>query len=143
MPRHAAAGSVSAERKRTAGVLHAGTENQIVQLDRGFKNRLNGQSKRIETDQQGQTEKGRMNVKLYEGNIGETYTVRTVMIDEAITRRLEALGVNERTQISVLNKKKSGTMIIKVRGTRLALGRKITGGIEVETAAGGKEAEKA
>ncbi len=87
--------------------------------------------------------KGRIDLKLYEGNIGETYTVRTVMIDEAITRRLEALGVNERTQISVLNKKKSGTMIIKVRGTRLALGRKITGGIEVEEAAGGKEAEKA
>lgn len=87
--------------------------------------------------------KGRIVLKLYEGNIGETYTVRTVMIDEAITRRLEALGVNERTQISVLNKKKSGTMIIKVRGTRLALGRKITGGIEVEPAAGGKEAEKA
>ncbi len=29
-------------------------------------------------------------------------------------------------------KKNSGTMIIKVRGTRLALGKRITGGIEVK-----------
>ena len=56
------------------------------------------------------------------------------MVEEAITRRLEALGINEKTEILVLNKKQSGTMIIKVRGTRLALGRRITGGIEVEEA---------
>ena len=31
-----------------------------------------------------------------------------------------------------MNKKKSGTMIIKVRGTRLALGRRITGGIDIK-----------
>jgi ferrous iron transport protein A len=70
-------------------------------------------------------------MKLYECEIGHSYVVRSVNIEEAITRRLEALGVNEKTVISVLNKKQSGTMIIKVRGTRLALGRKITGGIEV------------
>ena len=42
------------------------------------------------------------------------------------------LGVNENTPLLVMNKKNSGTMIIKVRGTRLALGRRITGGIEVK-----------
>lgn len=73
-------------------------------------------------------------MKLYEGEIGKRYTVRSVLVKEAITRRLEALGVNENTQIAVLNKKSSGTMIIKVRGTRLALGRRITGGIDVEEA---------
>ena len=72
--------------------------------------------------------------KLYEGEIRNAYTVRSVMVEEAITRRLEALGINEKTEILVLNKKQSGTMIIKVRGTRLALGRRITGGIEVEEA---------
>ena len=71
-------------------------------------------------------------MKLYEGEIRNAYTVRSVMVEEAITRRLEALGINEKTEILVLNKKQSGTMIIKVRGTRLALGRRITGGIEVE-----------
>lgn len=70
-------------------------------------------------------------MKLYEGEIGRSYTVRSVTVEEAITRRLEALGVNEKTVITVLNKKQSGTMIIKVRGTRLALGRRITGGIDV------------
>ena len=75
-------------------------------------------------------------MKLYEGKTQNAYVVRSVTVDEAITRRLEALGVNENTQIFVLNKKQSGTMIIKVRGTRLALGRKITGGIHVEEVAG-------
>ena len=73
-------------------------------------------------------------MKLYEGEIRSAYTVRSVMVEEAITRRLEALGINEKTEILVLNKKQSGTIIIKVRGTRLALGRRITGGIEVEEA---------
>ena len=67
-------------------------------------------------------------MKLYEGNIGATYQVKSVHVDEAINRRLEALGVNENTPLLVMNKKNSGTMII----TRLALGRRITGGIEVK-----------
>lgn len=75
-----------------------------------------------------------MVMKLYEGEIGKNYVVRSVKVEEAITRRLEALGVNEKTPLMVLNKKKSGTMIIKIRGTRLALGQRITGGIEVEAA---------
>ena len=61
-----------------------------------------------------------------------TYMVESVHVDEAINRRLEALGVNENTPLLVMNKKNSGTMIIKVRGTRLALGKRITGGIEVK-----------
>ncbi len=53
-----------------------------------------------------------------------------------VARRLEALGVNERTPVTVLNKKGSGSLIIKVRGTRLALGRQIAEGITIEEAAG-------
>ena len=71
-------------------------------------------------------------MKLYEGNIGATYLVESVHVDDAINRRLEALGVNENTRLLGMNKKKSGTMIIKVRGTRLALGRRITGGIDIK-----------
>ena len=73
-------------------------------------------------------------MKLMEGEVGKKYIVRSVVVEETITSRLEARGVNEKTQIAVLNKKQSGTMIMKVRGTRLALGRRITGGIEVEEA---------
>lgn len=35
------------------------------------------------------------------------------------------------TPVEVLNRKRSGTMIVRVRGTRFALGRGITGKIEV------------
>lgn len=71
-------------------------------------------------------------MKLFEGKIGETYTVRSVSVDDTITRRLEALGVNEMTPVTILNKKGSGSVIIKVRGTRLALGRRISEGIEIK-----------
>ncbi|MCI8606732.1 MAG: ferrous iron transport protein A [Hungatella sp.] len=73
-------------------------------------------------------------MRLNEGLIGGTYRVTDVSVDEQITRRLEALGVNEQTPITILNKKGSGSLIIKVRGTRLALGKKISDGIMVKEA---------
>lgn len=74
-------------------------------------------------------------MKLHEGEIGKTYIVYRVMAKEAITRRLEALGVTELTPVTLMNKKASGTVIIKVRGTRLALGGKISEGIDIREAA--------
>ena len=76
-------------------------------------------------------------MKLHEGKIGETYSVAGVHVDERLTRRLEALGVNEGTLVTIMNKKGSGTLIIKVRGTRLALGRQIADGIEIGGAENG------
>ncbi len=73
-------------------------------------------------------------MKLIECEKGSTYQVKQVLVTEAIGRRLEALGVNERTPVTILNKKGSGSIIIKIRGTRLALGKKIAEGIEVEEA---------
>lgn len=73
-------------------------------------------------------------MKLQEGEIGKTYMVQSILVDDIIARRLEALGVNEQTPVIIMNKKGSGTLIIKVRGTRLALGRKIADGIEVKEA---------
>lgn len=73
-------------------------------------------------------------MKLLEGKIGRTYIVQSVLVQEKITRRLEALGVNEQTPITILNKKGSGSLIIKVRGTRLALGRRIAEGIDMREA---------
>lgn len=69
---------------------------------------------------------------LNEGIIGRTYEVTGVTVDEKITRRLEALGVNEQTPVTILNKKGAGSLIIKVRGTRLALGRRIAEGITIK-----------
>ncbi|MCI9535288.1 MAG: ferrous iron transport protein A [Lachnospiraceae bacterium] len=78
-------------------------------------------------------------MKLNEGEVGETYLVINVTADAAITRRLEALGVNEMTPVSVLNKKGSGSVIFKVRGTRLAVGQKISDGILVEKIPGSQK----
>ena len=73
-------------------------------------------------------------MKLREGEIGHTYLVQKVEVDDTITRRLEALGVNEGTPVDVLNRKGAGSVIIKVRGTRLALGKRLSSGITVEEA---------
>ena len=70
-------------------------------------------------------------MKLSEGIIGRTYRVDSVAVNETITRRLEALGVNNMTPVTLLNKKGSGSVIFKVRGTRLAVGKRISDGIEI------------
>lgn len=70
-------------------------------------------------------------MKLNEGIIGRTYRVESVAVNEMITRRLEALGVNNMTPVTLLNKKGSGSVIFKVRGTRLAVGKRISDGIEI------------
>lgn len=70
-------------------------------------------------------------MKLNEGIIGHTYRVEGVAVNETITRRLEALGVNSMTPVTLLNKKGSGSVIFKVRGTRLAVGKRISEGIEI------------
>ncbi len=75
-------------------------------------------------------------MKLNEGEKGKNYLVTGVLAEKKVARRLEALGVNERTPFTVLNKKGSGSLIIKVRGTRLALGRQIAEGITVEEVKG-------
>ena len=69
---------------------------------------------------------------LYDGKKGGSYEVSGVYVEESITRRLQALGLNDGTKITILNRKKKGAMIIQVRGTRLALGRHISSGIEVK-----------
>ncbi len=72
---------------------------------------------------------------LAEGKIGYTYEVLKINLESNTERRLEALGLTEGTKIEVLNKKRSGTSIFSVRGTRLAVGQAIALGISVD---GGK-----
>lgn len=69
---------------------------------------------------------------LYEAQRGETYKIEGLYVEDSITRRLQALGLNEGTKISILSRKKHGALIIQVRGTRLALGRNISSHIEIE-----------
>lgn len=71
-------------------------------------------------------------MSLFEGSIGKNYEIKGLYVEEGITRRLQALGLNDGTHITVLNRKQNGALIIRVRGTRLAIGRHISQGIEVE-----------
>ena len=45
-------------------------------------------------------------LKLNECAIGGRYVVDSVQVDEGITRRLEALRMNEGTTVNILNKKR-------------------------------------
>lgn len=72
---------------------------------------------------------------LYEAKKGGSYCIEGLYVEPAITRRLQALGLNDGTMISVLNRKKKGALIIQVRGTRLALGKHISSSIEISGAA--------
>lgn len=77
---------------------------------------------------------------LYESKKGQSYELTRLFVQESITRRLQALGLNEGTRLAVINRKKRGAIIIRVRGTRLALGKEIAKGIEVkETKDDGKQ----
>lgn len=69
---------------------------------------------------------------LFEGIKDKSYEIKELFVEEGLTRRLQALGLNDGTRITVLNRKKNGALIIKVRGTRLAMGKHICRGIEVE-----------
>ena len=62
-------------------------------------------------------------MSLFEGLKGNNYEIRGLYVEEGITRRLQALGLNDGTLVTVLNRKKNGALIIRVRGTRLAIGR--------------------
>lgn len=65
-------------------------------------------------------------------SVGKSCRVTDIHMDDKIRRRLEALGILEGTRVEVLNCKRNGAMIIKVRGARWALGSSIVKGIEVE-----------
>jgi len=52
-------------------------------------------------------------------------------LPQQVEHRLEALGMTLGTKVSVLGSKDKGTLILKVRGTRFAIGRGITQKIEV------------
>ena len=63
---------------------------------------------------------------------GRTYLVKKVNLEGNIVRRLEMLDMTNQVKLMVLNKKNQGAVIIKVRGTRFAIGKEIADAIEIE-----------
>ncbi len=62
---------------------------------------------------------------LHSAKIGKTYIVKSLELDNATKRRLEALGLTIGTRINILNRNHGGAVILMVRGSRLAVGAKI------------------
>ena len=69
---------------------------------------------------------------LQEGNPDSLYRVEKLELPVGLERRLEALGLIEGSSVSVLRKKRRGAMVIKVRGTRFAVGYGISSHIRIQ-----------
>jgi ferrous iron transport protein A len=63
--------------------------------------------------------------------IGGVYLIEDMKLPQKTEKLLEALGMTHGTKIQVSNTKDRGTMIVKVRGTRFAIGRDISANIDV------------
>ncbi len=64
-------------------------------------------------------------MNLCDGKIKENYVVESVQLADATQNRLKALGLTDGTKITILNNKRSGSVIFQVRGTRLAVGKNL------------------
>lgn len=62
---------------------------------------------------------------LDKATIGKEYEVEGIELEIAVKRRLEALGITKHTKVTIINKNRSGSIILMVRGSRLALGKAI------------------
>lgn len=67
------------------------------------------------------------------GVMGSCYEVEYLDLPLATAHRLETLGMTPGTIVEVLNNKSAGTVIVRLRETRYALGRGITSGIHVRS----------
>ena len=62
------------------------------------------------------------------GRANETYRVEALDLPP---KRLEALGMVRETEVEVMRVKPRGAMIVKVRGTRFAIGQGISSHIHI------------
>ena len=69
-------------------------------------------------------------MKLCQCQAGRRYVITDIRLSEPLKRRLEELGIKRNAEVFVQSRKNSGTLIIKVRESRLALGHLIGEGIE-------------
>ena len=67
---------------------------------------------------------------------GQRCVVEGVDLPFQMERRLEALGMTRRARVAVVNRKGRGILIVKLRGSRFALGEQITRNITVSGAGG-------
>ena len=68
---------------------------------------------------------------LNDGEVNTEYIVEKLCLPIHMEKRLQALGMTSGTKVIVLNNKSGGTLIIKVRPPRFAIGKGISKNIEV------------
>ena len=68
---------------------------------------------------------------LNDGKVGQKYVVADTKRPQQLQKRMEALGLTIGTIITIMHRKRNGTEVILLRGTRFALGRGITEKITV------------
>lgn len=71
-------------------------------------------------------------MQLSECQIGDVRYVDEIKLSEHVKRRFQILGMTRNARIEVLNNKKKGAMIVKIRSTRFAIGRSFAQGIIVK-----------
>ena len=74
-------------------------------------------------------------MRLKEGKDNHTYIVQEIHIELNLERRLEALGLTQGAEITILNNDKKGALTVRFGGTTLARGRRIADNIIVKEAA--------
>lgn len=72
------------------------------------------------------------NMFLSDGQVGKKYIIKSIFLEDKIKRRLQVLGLIKNTKIEILNKNFNNSLIFRVRGTRLAISKKIASAIRVE-----------
>lgn len=68
---------------------------------------------------------------LERGNINHEYIIQEINIDKCTKARLQVLGVLKGTKVRVLNKRKNGALIVKIRGTRLGIDKEVAEAINI------------
>ena len=71
-------------------------------------------------------------VTLDRARVGGAYRACGIELPTAVEKRLEALGMTNGAKVEVLNRKGKGTVIVRIRGSRLAIGQGIAAGISLE-----------
>lgn len=75
-----------------------------------------------------------------DSEIGKIYTVQEIRLDDKTKQRLEVIGMTGENHIEIINRARSGAVIVRVRGSRFALGKKIADNIFIEGGeTGGKQ----
>ncbi len=67
--------------------------------------------------------------RLLDCQAGDHFTVSRIRLEEGLCHRLQALGIVPGCAVRVLFKKRAGTMVIRCRGARYALGAGAAKGI--------------